>query len=123
MSASSGTSADAHHLVSLLFDGYFEAIAMGRGAMRKDDAALKGKSLARAVAIVDQGLRAALDLRQGGSLARDLHDLYAYVTLRLTQANLRNDEAALDECVALVQPLSEAWAAIRPDAAPTRQGA
>jgi flagellar protein FliS len=32
-------------------------------------------------------------------------------------ANLRNDEAALDECLRLVQPLREAWQAI----APTRQ--
>ena len=42
----------------------------------------------------------------------DLSDLYAYVCLRLTQANLRNDEAALDECQALMAPLRDAWNAI-----------
>ena len=43
---------------------------------------------------------AALNLQAGGALAADLHALYAYVALRLTQANLRNDDAALDECSA-----------------------
>ena len=110
---------DSHHLVTLLFDGLFEAIAQARGAIRSRDVAAKGKALTRAAAIVEEGLRAALDLRQGGPLARDLHELYAYVTLRLTQANLRSDEAALDECVRLMQPVAEAWASIRDQAANT----
>jgi len=45
-------------------------------------------------------------------LARDLHQLYAYVSLRLTQANLKSDEGALDECLKLMQPLADAWASI-----------
>ena len=110
---------DPHHLVTLLFDGLFEAIAQGRGAIRSGDVAAKGKALTRAAAIVEEGLRAALDLRQGGPLARDLHELYAYVTLRLTQANLKSDETALDECVRLMQPVAEAWASIRAEAANT----
>ncbi len=110
-------SADAHNLVTLLFDGLFEAIAQGRGAIRSGDVVIKCKALTRAVAIVEEGLRAALDVKQGGSLARDLRDLYAYVTLRLTRANLANDESALDECVALMQPLAEAWASIKPNGA------
>jgi flagellar secretion chaperone FliS len=57
---------------------------------------------------------AGLDLKAGGTLARDLHDLYGYLTVRLTLGNLRNDEAALDECQRLIKPLQEAWAAIGP---------
>jgi flagellar protein FliS len=34
------------------------------------------------------------------------------VCLRLIQANLNNDEAALDECLRLMAPLREAWQAI-----------
>ena len=50
-----------------------------------------------------------------------INDLYLYVEMRLTQANLRNDESALDECQRLLQPLRDAWMAIsssggRPDA-------
>jgi len=110
-------SASAHQLVVLLFDGLFESIARARGAMRCGDTAMKCIALTRAASIVEEGLRAALDLRGGGALARDLHDLYAYVTLRLTRANLACDEAALDECMKLMQPLADAWASIAPAAA------
>jgi len=96
----------------MLFDGLFESIAQARGAMRSGDIATKGRALTRAAAIIEEGLRAALDLRNGGALARDLHALYAYVSLRLTQANLKSDEGALDECVRLMQPLADAWASI-----------
>jgi flagellar protein FliS len=114
VSSQTDDAVDAHHLVTLLFDGLFESIAQGRGAIQRGDIQTKCKALTRAVAIVDQGLRAALDLRQGGPLARDLNDLYGYVTMRLTRANLDNNLAALDECARLMQPLAEAWASIRP---------
>jgi flagellar protein FliS len=107
-----GGHADAHRLVTMLFDGLFESIAQARGSMRHGDIAAKGRALTRAAAIIEEGLRAALDLRNGGTLARDLHQLYAYVSLRLTQANLKSDEAALDECLRLMQPVAEAWASI-----------
>ncbi len=106
--------ADPHQLVALLFDGYMEAVAQARGAMRAGQLEAKGLAVGRAVRIVEEGLRAGLDLRAGGQLARDLDDLYAYLTLRLTQANLRDDEAALDECQRLMAPLRDAWAAIAP---------
>jgi flagellar protein FliS len=108
--------ADPHALVAMLFDGLFESLAQARGAMRSGDILAKGRAIGRAVGIVDEGLRAALDLRAGGTLARDLHDLYAYITARLTHANLKNDEGALEECAALMTPVREAWASIRTQA-------
>lgn len=104
--------ASAHELIALLFEGYMEAIAQARGAMRAGALEVKGLAIGRAVRIVEEGLRGGLNLRSGGSLARDLDDLYSYLSMRLTLANLRNDEAALDECQRLMQPLQQAWLAI-----------
>jgi flagellar protein FliS len=106
--------ASPHGLVSMLFDGLMAAIAEARGAIRAKNVAAKGKAISRAVRIVDEGLSAPLNLAEGGKLAADLRDLYTYVALRLTQANLKNDEAALDECVRLIEPLRSAWANIDP---------
>lgn len=104
--------ASPHRLVEMLFDGLMDAITQGRGAMRAGNVELKTRALSRAVRIVDEGLKASLNLEAGGKLAQDLCDLYAYVTLRLTQANLRDDEAALDECQRLLEPVREAWTSI-----------
>lgn len=109
--------ASPHRLVAMLFDGLCESITLARAAMRAGDVEKKGRAITRAVRIVDEGLKAALDARAGGTLSRDLSDLYDYLALRLTQANLRDDEKLLDECQRLVDPVREAWAAIAPDAA------
>ena len=108
--------ASPHQLVVMLFNGLFESIGRARAAMANNDIEAKCAAITKSVRIVDEGLRGALDLTQGGKLAQDLHDLYAYVTLRLTRANLKDDEAALEECAALLQPLRDAWTAIRPQA-------
>lgn len=113
IAAETGVSgASAHRLVAMLFDGYLEALAEARGAMKAGRIDDKGRAIGRAVRIVDEGLRAGLNLEAGGRLASDLHDLYGYLNLRLTQANLRNDEQALDECQRLMQPLRDAWNSI-----------
>ena len=104
--------ASPHKLVAMLFDGYFEALMRAKAAMAAGQTELKGREIGRAVRIVDEGLKASLNLSAGGALAADLSELYAYVTLRLTQANLKNDAAALDECRALVKPLHDAWQSI-----------
>jgi flagellar protein FliS len=93
-----------------------EALAQARGAMREGRLEVKGAAIGRAVRIVEEGLRGGLDLRAGGNLARDLDELYAYLAMRLTLANLRNDEAALDECQRLMRPVHEAWLAIAEEA-------
>lgn len=104
--------ADPHKLVAMLFDGCIDAIASARGAMRAGQIEPKGRAIGRAVRIVDEGLRACLNLKDGGALAQDLHDLYGYLLMRLTMANLRNDEAGLAECQRLLEPLREAWTGI-----------
>jgi len=106
--------ATPHKLVALLFDGFFESVGQARAAMATNQTEVKGRAIGRAVRIVEEGLKASLDLKSGGTLAADLADLYAYVGLRLTQANLRNDPTALEECQALMQPLRDAWGSIAP---------
>ena len=107
--------ATPHRLVLMLFDGYDEALAQALGALRDGPVETKCRAIGRAARIVDEGLKASLDLEGGGTLAADLRELYAYVSLRLVQANLHNDAAALDECRRLIRPLRDAWAAIDPD--------
>ena len=115
--------ASPHQLVKLLLDGFFEAVTDGRGAIRKGDIEAKAQALTRALRIVDEGLKSALDLQSGGELAHNLHGLYTYVCLRLTQANLRSDEAILDECQQLMQPIREAWQSITPTQSGVVRGA
>jgi flagellar protein FliS len=107
--------ASAHQLVTMLFDGYNDAIAQARSALAARNVEAKCKAISRAVRIVDEGLKASLD-PAGGELSANLGALYGYVALRLTEANLKNDLAALEECSQLMAPVRSAWVAIRPAA-------
>jgi flagellar protein FliS len=106
-------SASPHQLVTMLFDGFANAVAEARTALQQRNIEAKCKAITRAVRIVDEGLKASLDAG-GGALAADLGALYGYVTVRLTEANLHNDVRALDECAALLEPVRSAWIAIDP---------
>lgn len=105
--------ADPHQLVGLLFDALLRSIAAARGALARHDTAAKGEALGKAVRIIEEGLKAGLNLREGGEIARNLHQLYGYSVLRLTQANLHNDAAALEEVSQLIEPLAESWKLIQ----------
>lgn len=113
--------ASPHHLVTMLFDGFNDAIAQARSAMAQGQVEAKCKAITRALRIVDEGLKAPLDTA-GGVLTENLRALYGYVALRLTQANLHNDTEALDECVKLLEPVRSAWVAIGPAAATPAAG-
>jgi flagellar protein FliS len=106
--------ASPHRLIDMLFEEFIASCTRARGAIRARDVQEKGRAIGRAVRIVEEGLRGGLNMKDGGELARTLQDLYAYVAVRLTQANLHSDEAAVAECVSLIQPIHDAWRAIGP---------
>lgn len=106
------TGADPHKLIAMLFDGLLDAISQARGALLENRVDAKGIAIGRAVRIVDEGLKGGLDMK-GGGLSADLSSLYSYLIVRLTHANLKNDDEALQECTRLIQPLRDAWMEIR----------
>ena len=106
--------ADAHQLGAMLLDGALTAIATAVVALERGDIAAKCQAVSKAAAIVDEGLRGALDMKNGGQVAATLQDLYSCVLLRLTTANVKNDAAMLRECSQLLAPLRDAWSSIKP---------
>lgn len=100
--------ADPHRLVQMLFEGALERIAVARGAMQGGNVALKGERISRTIDILE-GLRVHLDLDKGGQMASNLEALYDYMQRRLTEANLRNDVAILDEVAGLLREVKAGW--------------
>ncbi len=116
------TDASAHKVVAMLMAGALEHIAVARGAVERDNMALKGESVSRVIAIVDT-LRASLNYEQGGEIAVNLGSLYDYMEKRLLQANINNDVSILDEVAALLQEIKLGWDAIPEDMRGGHRGA
>lgn len=109
--------ADPHQLVSLLFDALQQSLITAKGAILSGDIPVKGRSIGRAVRILEEGLKASLDVERGGELAGNLRSLYDFCIFRMTEANLRNDAAIVDEVIRVLQPVMDGWSQIRSQAA------
>jgi len=109
--------ANPHQLVSLLFDALQQALVSARSAILSGDIPTKGRSISHAVRILEEGLKASLDADRGGNLAVNLRSLYDFCIFKISEANLRNDVAMVDEVIRVLHPVADGWNLIRSDVA------
>ena len=110
-------SGEPHRLILMLFDGALLCIRKGRSFMATKRTVEKCQALTTGIEIVDMGLLASVDARHDPEFANRLISLYRYVTMRLLQANMRNDVKALDEAEKILRDLRSAWIQIGPASA------
>lgn len=109
------STASPHQLIVMLFDGALMSISLAAIAMEQNDIPTKGSAISKSIDIINNGLKASLDMEAGGSLSERLAALYDYMTERLLYANLKSNRAALDEVATLLGGLREAWIGIAPE--------
>jgi flagellar protein FliS len=105
--------ADPHALVQMLLDAALDRMTQARGCIERGELAGKAKLLHSCVIIIAE-LRGSLDLARGGTLAKNLRDLYEYMTQRLLVANVRSDASCVTEVLRLLGEIRSAWIAIGP---------
>ncbi|MDR5751992.1 MULTISPECIES: flagellar export chaperone FliS [unclassified Caballeronia] len=111
------TGASPHRLVVMLYQGARQAIAQARMHLQQGNVEARGIAVGKAISIVETGLQQALNKEAGGEIAERLDALYTYMTHRLLEANLRQDERLLVEVDGLLATLEEAWIGIGPEVA------
>lgn len=107
------SAADPHQLVSMLFDALLQSLTSAKSSILSGDIPAKGRAISRVVRILEEGLKAGLDEERGGELAANLRSLYDFCIFRITDANLKNDVAIVDEVIRVIQPVADSWNAIR----------
>jgi flagellar secretion chaperone FliS len=121
---SHGLVADASpaRLVQIMFEQILEHLAIAQGCMARidnnlplNDVMTKGKSLGKAIRLIDQ-LNNTLDMERGQKIAENLRALYVYMLARLTLANVTNDARITSEVIGLIQKLKDGWDQIVPEA-------
>ena len=109
-------SASPHQLVVMLFDGAYSALVRARLFLEQGDIPAKGEALSKAINIIDNGLKAGLNMEVDSDLPANLAALYDYMVRRLLHANLRNDVEAIVEGEGLLNNIADAWKQIGPNA-------
>jgi flagellar protein FliS len=110
--------ASPQRLVVMLYDGAIKALVSAKAALGQGDVPARGAGISKAISIVDQGLRPALDMNAGGDIAANLMALYDYIVNRLLYANLKGHEPSIDEVLHLLEELRGAWEALERDSRP-----
>lgn len=108
--------ADPHTLITMLYGGLQERMAVAKGAIERQAYADKARVIGNAIEMLGY-LQSCLDMEQGGEIAQNLDRLYAYMIERLFQASSTNDPALLDEVGALVREIKTGWEGIRGEVA------
>jgi flagellar protein FliS len=105
--------ADPHGLVLMLLDGAMERMATARSCIEHGDTVRKAKLLHSCVTLIAE-LRGSLNMADGGPLAQNLNDLYAYMMQQLLKANVTSDAALVIEVLGLLGDIRAGWVAIGP---------
>ena len=116
MSVETGVlAASPNKLTIMLYEGAITACKSAIDHMKNKDIQHKGEMLSKAILIIESGLRLSLDKKAGGEIAESLDSLYAYMSHRLTVANIRNQPEMVNEVIKLLVELKSAWEAIGED--------
>lgn len=106
--------ATPYQLIAMLFDGARSAILRAKIYLEEGNVAKRGEMISKAINIVDNGLRAALDHEKGQQIAADLERLYDYISRLLMQANLHHDLSKLEQAEKLLTDIADVWDEIAP---------
>lgn len=116
--ASSLAGARGAQLTQMLFDGLVDALVALRGHIVHQSIPAKAAQVAKAQRIVT-GLQSTLDFDRGGDIARNLDELYSYVSRRLVHVHAYNDLEVLDELTGLARDIRDAWRTLSPGSSTT----
>ena len=105
-------SADSHKLILMLFEGSINALNRAKQEILHSNISAKVEMISKAISIIDNGLKASLDISVGGEIANNLQALYDYMTRQLLIANIQNSTGTINEVIELLSQLQEAWRSI-----------
>ena len=104
--------ANPHRLVSMLFEGAIAAIIKAKISNQSGNVQERGKAISMAIGIINSGLKAGINLDEGGDIAQNLTALYDYMVYKLVDANVRADLSMMEEVEGLLKDLKGAWDSI-----------
>ncbi|WP_435946136.1 flagellar export chaperone FliS [Dryocola sp. BD586] len=106
--------ATPHQLITMLYDGAHNAILRAKIYFENGNVARRGEMISKAINIIDNGLRAALDHEKGKGIAEQLEMLYDYMSRTLLECNLQNNAQQLAHVDELLMNLAATWKEIDP---------
>ena len=100
--------ASREKILLLLYEAAIKFTKKAITAAETKDIAGRGENIGRAYDIIME-LNNTLDHKIGGEIAKNLEQLYMFITERLTQGNIKNDPQPLREALKIMETLYSGW--------------
>jgi flagellar protein FliS len=98
-------------LILMMYDGALQAVNRSIECMHQKDVSGRSLHILKAQDIINE-LSLALDMEQGGEVAKTLEQLYQFALNQLIQANITSDKMYLETVIKVLSPLRDAWSRI-----------
>ncbi len=102
------STANQEKLILMLYDGAIKFLKQAGDNMEPRKYDMVNNSIIRSQDIITE-LMLALNMEEGGEVAANLFNLYAYMKKRLLEANIAKSSDMLEEIISLLQQLYQAW--------------
>lgn len=100
--------ASPHRVVQVLLENALDRLNKSKLAIKNENIHDKGMYISMAITIID-GLKASLDLKNGGEIASNLNNLYDYMMTTLVTANLNTNLGQVEEVQNLLLEIKKGW--------------
>jgi flagellar protein FliS len=101
-------SASREKLLLMLYEGAIRFLKKAIKAVEEKDIAERGINIGKAYDIFME-LSNTLDHKSGGEIAKNLEQLYMFITDQLTQANIKGSLEPLQSCLKITETLYSGW--------------
>lgn len=103
--------ASPHRIIQMLLAGALERLAQAKLAIEQGNIAERGVLIGKAIGIVN-GLNGSLNMEANEQVAGNLSQLYDFMLVRMSEANINNDVKAIDDVTGILKIIKEGWDAI-----------
>ena len=101
-------SASKEKLLLLLYEGCIRYMKTALAAIEKKDIATRGMNIGYAFDIVNE-LNNTLNHEVGGDIAKNLEQLYMFVSDQMTKTNATGDKKPLEDALKIMETLYSGW--------------
>jgi flagellar protein FliS len=99
-------------LIILVYERLFDHLKMGKLAMERGEYGME--SFTKAHDLIQQGLLACLDFKEGGEIAQSLAAVYEWSLREIIAARASKSPEKIQGVIEVLQPLYEAWLELTP---------
>ena len=106
------SSANSSELIVLVYERLFDHLKIGKIELENGRYAIE--SFTKAHDLIQQGLVACIDYKEGGDIAQSLGAIYEWSLREIINARVTKSPEKIQEVLDVLTPLYEAWISLAP---------